>query len=120
MLQSPPSGVRRCVRRSSLASTLSGLLYLGFGRGFSRSHLGDVVRGGPKAGPGRAECGGIPGSLQIRVGRGCSGGVGAAGCVSPEWTLTRYRALTVILFCPKDDPAEYHTGCWCKCLNCSG
>ena len=24
------------------------------------------------------------------------------------------------LFCPRDDPAEYHQGCWCKCSSCSG
>ena len=24
------------------------------------------------------------------------------------------------LFCPKEDPAEYHMGCFCKCSSCSG
>ena len=24
------------------------------------------------------------------------------------------------LFCPKEDPAEYHAGCFCKCSSCAG
>ena len=71
-----------------LAHTLSGLFIPGILDGVDL--VGVIrrrrcVRGGPKAGLGRAECSGIPGSLWIRVGHGHSGGVGAAGCESGVW-----------------------------------
>ena len=46
------------------------------------------------------------------------------GLPSNRRVMSRSRPLPPVehsyLFCPRDDPAEYHAGCWCKCSSCSG